>query len=228
MQLQKPSLLMPLPQKERPSAAISEIQLTENNLQEYANQVPKQPLSAIPLNYASILEEIKALNLKPLNSSSRIHKDFTNIMNSLKNYHELNTQDFINLNYLLIFYLEFKQFKDLAEKFKEIIDELEERWGSPGIKLTRHNPSAILLKKGRRKTLRMDFLFKVNNYSESFPIIKRVIMFLCGNPDYSPEFKSKTLRKLTYDLRIFNPINDKDRFVEILMEKNLQFLVIFP
>ena len=70
----------------------------------------------------------------------------------------------------------------------------------------------------------MDFLFKVNNYSESFSIIKRVIIFLCGNPDYSPEFKSKTLRKLTYDLRIFNPINDKDRFVEILMEKDLQFL----
>ena len=163
MQLQKPSLFLPLPQKERPSAVVSEIQLTENNLQEYAVQVPKQPLSSIPPIYSSILEEIKALNLKPLNVSSSIHKDFTKILNSLKNWHELNTQDFINLNYLLIFYLEFKQFKDLADRFKEIIDELEERWGSPGIKLTRHSahPLTIIPKKNRRRITRMDFLFKV-------------------------------------------------------------------
>lgn len=223
MQLQKPSLLMPLPQKERPSAAISEIQLTENNFQEYANQVSKLPLSAIPLIYPSLLNEIKALNLKPLNVSSRVYKDFTNIMNLLTNYPELNTQDFINLNYLLVFYLEFKQIKDLADKFKDIINELEELWGSPGLKLTRHN-NIITPKKGRQRVTRMDFLFKVNNFSESPPIIKRVIMFLCGNPDYSSEFKSKILRKLTYDLTIFNPINEKDRFVEILMAKDLQFL----
>ena len=222
MQLFKPSSEQPPKIQESPSF-IGDIQPSENMILEFSNQVPKLDIHSIPSNYPSILQEIIVLNLKPLSITSRIHEDFILLMNLLKNYKDLNSQEFVNLNYILIFYLEFKKLDIIADKLKDLIEKLEVLWGSPGLKITK-SPIFDPTRKNRRKSMRVDYLSKVDNYNESFTIIKRVIVFFSGNRDFSEGFKQKTLGRMIYDITIFNSkAPEKNQFVEIIMEKNLQF-----
>ena len=169
----------------------------------------KLNLPPIPPEYLSIIAEIELESSKFITMNSKLFADFQYILETLKDQQSWNNYDlFINLNYLLIFYLESRQITSFADRLKAQVEVIE---------IFSKNPDKTMIKP--TKTSQQ----KTVNYSENTEIIKKSLLFLSTHTALSSHFKEKILAKLVYDVRIFKEYIDKNKFIELLMERNLSF-----
>lgn len=170
--------------KDSPETEEKDIELTELGIKPQ----PKE-FELISPEYLFLLEEIE-IELEKL-ISNRI-EDLKYIIVSLKNYKSLKIDNFTNLNFLLVVYLDSKQLKDLAEKLASL-SALKKIYAS------------------YTKSL------------QSLENIRNILIYLGSDKKFSFNFKEKILKSMNYDLSIFNGYSVKNKFVEPLMEANMEF-----
>ena len=160
---------------------------------------------------AEVEEEIKKFSAK---LKRKISGEIDFITTSLPQIN--NFEVFLDMNYILIFHIEFKDAEqdiaNLAEKLRIQVEVII----SNSNKNQSFKPQSS--KKGNTKKIR---------WCENQDIIKRVLKFICVNESYfSESFQEKTMKNLQLNLTIFKEekkIEKKDSFMNILMSKNIKF-----
>ena len=195
---------------------LEEVKTSDNPNEKIENIIPESfDAPSISSAHLQLIEEIKQECIKELFKNSKIIQDIICIFQGLENFKNIGSDKFINLNYLVLFHLESKQMLNLAEKLKQEIEKFE--FSSQKVPIKQPNNS------NAASNVKSSIFQYLNRNCGDVNLIKKIILFLSTDKFFSFRFKEKTLSILSYDVKIFNQFQQREKFTEKLLENDVRF-----
>lgn len=163
----------------------------------------ERKISAVSPQYLTLIKEIENEAKIYIEKLSKIAADLKYLLLCLRNYESYAFEEFLNLNYILISYMESKKNLKFADKLKEEILSLENNSSPKEITIFEKDKKIPILSQNRE-------------------YIKKILIYLCANEAFSMTFKEKILKNMSYDLRIFVFARKED-----LAQKSMQSSIVY-